>query len=359
MTEENIILFYKNGSSNKVYQASLEAQGDGFVVNFAYGRVGQTLRTGTKTTQPVDAAKAKLILDKLVKSKTSKGYRPQAGTGPSEYALELDARQTDHFPQLLNPIDEPQLEGFMVNDDFAMQEKHDGVRLTLWKKDGLVIGINKKGLTTSVPKTIVQSMADVPDMTMIDGEAIGDHYYAFDLLELSGNNYRSDHFMQRHNQLARLGETGCGTFGPHIHISEVACQHKDKVIMFNGCRARNAEGVVFKKILAPYVPGRPASGGDQIKHKFYKTASVIVSGHNDKRSVQMQLVDGKNNVDVGNVTIPPSSVVPEIGAVIEVRYLYCFEGGSLYQPIFLVERNDVDFNECTVDQLVFKAKEAA
>lgn len=357
MTEENITLFYQNGSSNKVYQASLKAQGDAFVVNFAYGRVGQTLRTGTKTEQPVDAAKAKTIFDKLVKAKTSKGYRPEAGSKPSDYVLELEARQTDHFPQLLNPIDDVQLDEFMLNDDFVMQEKHDGVRLTLWKKDGVVIGINKKGLTTSVANTIVRSMADIPDMTMIDGEAVGDHYYAFDLLELRGNNYRSDHFLQRHTQLALLGETVCDTFGPHIHISEVACHTNNKTKMLNDCRARNAEGVVFKKILAPYVPGRPASGGDQIKHKFYKTASAIVSGHNDKRSVQIQLLDGQNKVDIGNVTIPPSCSVPAIGAVIEVKYLYCFEGGSLYQPTFLVERNDVDTDECTVDQLVFKAKD--
>jgi bifunctional non-homologous end joining protein LigD len=64
---ESITLYYREGSSDKVYQASIQPQGGGHMVHFAYGRRGSTLTTGTKTTSPVDYPQAKTIFDKLVR----------------------------------------------------------------------------------------------------------------------------------------------------------------------------------------------------------------------------------------------------------------------------------------------------
>ena len=71
---ERITLYYREGSSDKVYQASIEPQGELFVVNFAYGRRGSTMNTGTKTQTPMDYHSAKSIYDKLVREKKAKGY---------------------------------------------------------------------------------------------------------------------------------------------------------------------------------------------------------------------------------------------------------------------------------------------
>ena len=73
---ESITLYYREGSSDKVYQACIQPQGGGHMVHFAYGRRGSTLTTGTKTTSPVDYQTAKSIFDKLVREKTAKGYTP-------------------------------------------------------------------------------------------------------------------------------------------------------------------------------------------------------------------------------------------------------------------------------------------
>ncbi|MEI7534065.1 MAG: DNA ligase, partial [Verrucomicrobiae bacterium] len=59
VTAERVALYYREGSSDKVYQAAIEPAGNQFVVNFAYGRRGSTLTTGTKTSVPVDYAAAK------------------------------------------------------------------------------------------------------------------------------------------------------------------------------------------------------------------------------------------------------------------------------------------------------------
>ncbi len=71
---EHITLYYREGSSDKVYQATLEPVGELFAVNFAFGRRGSTLNTGTKTLSPVDYETAKRIYDKLVREKMAKGY---------------------------------------------------------------------------------------------------------------------------------------------------------------------------------------------------------------------------------------------------------------------------------------------
>jgi bifunctional non-homologous end joining protein LigD len=58
---------------------------------------------------------------------------------------------------------------------------------------------------------------------------------------------------------------------------------------------------------------------------------------------------------VGNVTIPPNHTVPANGSIVEVRYLYAFPGGSVFQPVYLGQRDDVTRRECHVSQLKLKA----
>jgi bifunctional non-homologous end joining protein LigD len=109
---------------------------------------------------------------------------------------------------------------------------------------------------------------------------------------------------------------------------------------------------------APYSPGRPASGGTQLKHKFCATLSVVVATANPQRSVGIHLLDGDEWVTAGNVTIPPNHDVPQVGAVVEVKYLYAMPGsGCLYQPVYLGLRSDVEKRECVVSQLKFKGDE--
>ena len=103
-----------------------------------------------------------------------------------------------------------------------------------------------------------------------------------------------------------------------------------------------AEGVVFKRIGAPYVPGRPASGGTQLKYKFTRTATCAVLAVNDKRSIQLAIAHQGVLQFVGNVTIQPNFDIPKSGSLVEVRYLYAYPNGSLYQPIYLGPRLDLD-----------------
>ena len=66
---DQITLYFKDGKSDKVYRAEIEPKDGGFVVNFAYGRRGGNMTTGTKTKSPVALDEAKVIYNKLVKEK--------------------------------------------------------------------------------------------------------------------------------------------------------------------------------------------------------------------------------------------------------------------------------------------------
>jgi bifunctional non-homologous end joining protein LigD len=52
---------------------------------------------------------------------------------------------------------------------------------------------------------------------------------------------------------------------------------------------------------------------------------------------------GDGFVEIGNVKIPANFAVPEPGTLVETRYLYAYPGGSLYQPVYLGPRNDVEY----------------
>ena len=78
---ESITLYFRQGSSDKVYQTAIEPEAGGYAITFAYGRRGTTPQTGTKTNTPVSYDEAKRIYDKLVAEKTAKGYTPgESGT---------------------------------------------------------------------------------------------------------------------------------------------------------------------------------------------------------------------------------------------------------------------------------------
>ena len=144
----------------------------------------------------------------------------------------------------------------------------------------------------------------------------------------------------------------------HIEFVETATDPANKERLFRHLQAERKEGVVFKRLDAPYTPGRPNSGGNQVKHKFYATCSAVVAIINDKRSVELRLLNGKGWIPCGNVTIPPNFKVPAVGEVVEVRFLYAFrESNALYQPVYLGPRQDIGQHECVLSQLKYKGQE--
>jgi len=349
---KSITLYFRDDRSDKVYQARVEPKEAGFVVNFAFGRRGSTLQTGTKTAIPVDYQAAIKVYDKLVREKMAMGYTPGADGTPYQGTKREDAA-TGVFPQLLNSIDQDRAEQLVSDDDWWMQEKFDGKRILIRKDGEQVVGINRKGLAVALPQPIAaQALAIGDRQWLMDGEAIGDIYIAFDLLERGGIDLRAEPYNFR---LAALGDLVPQSVRV-IRFVDTAKDAASKRSKLAQCRSDNCEGVVFKRFSARYTPGRPSSGGDQLKLKFTATASCIVAKANGtKRSVALELLEGGECIAVGNVTIPPSQQIPQAGSVVEVRYLYAYPGGSLFQPVYLGQRDDIDPSACIIGQLKYRA----
>ena len=89
------------------------------------------------------------------------------------------------------------------------------------------------------------------------------------------------------------------------------------------------------------------------------TASVLVVAQNGgKRSVLVSVRDAAGTlIEVGNVTIPANQDMPKPDTVVEVEYLYAYPSGSLFQPVYRGERDDIPPQECTLDQLKLKPQD--
>ena len=357
MNLPSISLEFREGTSDKVYLAQIVDAGNSlYAVNFAYGRRGGTLNTGSKTTQPVSLDEATTIYEKLVLSKTSKGYKP-TGSGEgiassiTASVKDVDQRDTGLYPQLLVAISEDDAERYLTDDDWGAQEKFDGRRMTVRKATYDVTAINKKGQFIGFPDAIAKAVEGFMSSFLTDGESIGERLFVFDLLELNGTNLRPLPYATRLANLIDL--LGLG-HSETVVVARTAIGTAAKRKLMADLKAAGKEGIVFKRMSAPWSAGRPESGGPALKCKFWSSISCVVSSQNAKRSVNIQL-EGQ---PIGKVTIPPNHNIPGVGQVVEVKYLYVVgQGGSLYQPIYLGPRDDVDADECTFakQQIKYKA----
>ena len=349
---ESVSLYYRQGSSDKVYQASIDHAGSGFVVHFAYGRRGSPLTTGTKTPSPVALVTAKKTFDKLVAEKRAKGYTPDsAGTPYQDHAERVS---TQVLPQLANATGATN--HLLADPAWFLQEKFDGQRVLIRRTADTIMGINRTGCVIALPIPIVTAARGLGSQQwLLDGEALGDAFVAFDLVESACIDLRGSPLRDR----LRAVESIVPSEGV-IRFAPTARTAPQKRALATKLEKSQREGLVFKRAESLYTPGRPASGGDWLKFKFVATASCVVAAVNaGRRSVALQLLRGQEVVGVGNVTVPPNHPVPEPGRVVEVRYLYAFPGGSLYQPVYLGERTDIDPLACTLDQLKDKSPDEA
>jgi bifunctional non-homologous end joining protein LigD len=106
-----------------------------------------------------------------------------------------------------------------------------------------------------------------------------------------------------------------------------------------------------------------------LKYKFYKSCSAIVKGINDKRSVTLGLIEdlpehgsefviGRKLITVGNCTIPVNYDFPQMGDIVEIKYLYARKpSNALYQPSYLGKRTDIQLKDVLLSQLIYKVGE--
>jgi bifunctional non-homologous end joining protein LigD len=372
-------LFFKDQKSDKEYRAAIEEKGEGYVVNFAFGRRGATLQTGTKTNQPVGYDEALTIFEKLVAEKMGKGYT--TGEDGTPFASEAFVGKVSDFKCQLLTVAEFDVDAYIRNPAWVALEKFDGERRSVQVncETGEVKGINRRGLYVPLPESVAYEAGvfgrhfGERETIVLDGELIGDKLHVFDFGYSSKKSivhpetgepdalalHECD-FELRHKSLD-LSFFLNGEYRIISHkamvLAPMASTEEEKAKLVEEVRGRNGEGIVWKRRCAPYRAGRSL---DALKTKFVETASVVVGQANGtKRSVGMLVLDETGRlVDCGNVTIPPNYQIPGEGATVEVSYLYAFSGsGRLFQPVFKGGRTDIEAADCTRSQFKFRPEE--
>lgn len=347
---KKVSLYCTDNGSDKEYHLQIIQQGetDRYSVNFQYGRRGSTLKADTKTPTPVTLAEAEKIFNAKLKEQIGKGYKVSGETKDSYSSFDsAKPKEVIMLPQLLNSIEEEELK-MLLNDALHLaQEKFDGER-RLVISNGRVRGLNKKGTEVELPTGIVESIKHLD--CIVDGEIVGEKLFVFDLLQKGNNNLKNTICRERIALLKSL------QFGKNIEIAETAYTPSEKRKFFDKMKSQNHEGIVFKNKGSEYTPGRPNSGGNALKFKFVKTATFIVKSHTlGKRSVGLGLMDGEQLVDMGKVTVPAKyGDLPALGSFVEVRYLYAYKGGCIFQSVYLGKRPDSDLTDATIKQIVYK-----
>ena len=348
-----ISLFCTKGGSDKEYHATVIEVSGGYSVQTRYGRRGAAkIPKGELPVMTLEMAKKEF--ERLVKEKTSpaKGYtRDEYGTSYTD--AETAGTFSGNLPHLLVPISIETLYELVYDDNYGFEQKIDGERLMIDRRQHEVVSSNKLGFVNTVPAQITNELlqSDHADI-LLDGESLNGQMHVFDILRLNGVCVKHLPMIERHRLLSEF----------------VALKNLPKVPLYVGTEAKSAflalaisgraenlvEGVVAKQLDAPYSPGRATpSEATQFKFKFVDDAScVVMAVHPTKRSVAIGLLDQNGAMcEVGNVGIPVNSRMPDIDDIIDVQYRHKFEEGDLCEPVFLKHRSDILRNECMIGQV--------
>lgn len=355
MTERAVTLYCREGGSDKVYQLHLHPgpNGSGWVVDRANGPRGKALRPGTMTPEPLDLAAATKLFEQKLKEQLRKGYH-EGENGQAYSSSDLAGQASGHRQQLPTAITAERARELLESPEWGLQEKANGERRTLLvSADGEVRGINKLGLFCAIPGHWRDAFARVAldGGALIDGEQVGDDFYAFDVLDMYGNDVRHMPFRFRVAQIQRLiDHHGAHGLSAVLKPLETTVTPEAKAAAARDIAARQGEGYVLKHLDSPYDAGRSISA---FKVKFVESSSCIVLTRNSQRSVNVALLTTAGAPrSVGNVTIPPNHQIPAEGVVVEVLYLYYNPLGAFEQPVYVGERQDVLREECHFGQVL-------
>jgi len=363
MQTERAELYFRQGSSDKVYHLQLENVDDKWSVEAQWGRRGSALQSDVKANG-VPYEEAKRVYDRILREKTGKGYQiAQATTnGDTPISVGLPARkeQSGHVPELLTPIEEPEALLLAQDASWWFQQKFDGRRLAVQKADGKYSGINKLGQVIPIDSRLSEPLDLVQAKAFLaDGEITDSHFYIWDLLSVNDTDLRTEPYEIRYVHLTQHFRGVSDV----LRVCETAMTTKAKRDFVKKMHSANAEGFVCKNRYAAYTGGR---AGQHFKCKFVATASFIVGPKPDKkaddghRSIAVYLLDGNQPRFMGTVGVPDRYPLPRVEQIVEVRYLYCHPGpeGKLIQAKYFGKvRDDVALADCSVSQLKVKAND--
>ena len=243
-----------------------------------------------------------------------------------------------------------------------LQVKHDGERRGVFITSDGIEGANRKGLRTDLRPIVHDSLAELQKNgftdTTLDCEDLRDRLVVFDVLSYKGKSLSEEIFSVRADLLSELKRNikQAGLEETIIVDLPVLADSIETLKAFiASAKNENAEGIVLRDGYSAYKPGRPASGGSVLKLKFVERATLRVATlSKTRRSIGVEALDENDWISVGNCSIPANQKIPSVGELVEIEYLYAFDKGALFQPVYRGSRQDLDEKDSVISQLKYK-----
>ncbi len=157
-------LLYQDEKSDKVYEVDLVQVGTDasealYVVNFRYGKRGKSLREGSETAAAVPETEARRVYDRLVVSKTRKGYEDVSGQDLSQLEPARISVTTPQMPkEEINPATREQLilqrlQAAIIGGENSVVKKKKKTKKekTPWSLDRVIWRAGELGLLEAAP----------------------------------------------------------------------------------------------------------------------------------------------------------------------------------------------------------------
>lgn len=267
-------------------------------------------------------------------------------------------------PQLANPIKFTDLDRFVHDEGWGFEQKIDGHHLMIRVVDGVAQGLNREGEPKGrLHPDLAEPFSFFNGRWLFDGELIDGLFYAYDCPRIGPEpDFAREPYEYRRTVLNRIFEDVILPHTDKMFLLPTFIEPADKVRLMQACVAGNSEGVMAKRLDAPYVFGHRSAA--MLKAKLWASADCVITevGVDGKNSVAIAVYEGgktyppgaKPDVFLGHVTVnsPKKFAALNVGDVIEVKYLYATPGKRrLYQASLLRMRPDRTPQSCDTSQL--------
>jgi ATP-dependent DNA ligase len=254
--------------------------------------------------------------------------------------------------ELLQDADEGVVRRTKVDPRFVWQEKHNGDRRLIEKKDGVVKDYNRRGETgKGLPDAVRDAIRNHPlPSFIIDVELVKDKIFVFDMLSFGDNDIMPLPYRERLKMLSLAFKS----YEPVIYVIWTAWTREEKENLEKYLHSIRAEGFVIKDLEAPYRPSVSSSQRWNWRRKFIKTCDCVVIGPSPKghESVRVGLFDDQGKLyDIGGISLIGKEKLTT-GDIVEVKYLWASRNNHINQPRLVHKRTDKELAQCTLSQLV-------
>ncbi len=201
-----------------------------------------------------------------------------------------------------------QAEALFADDEFCAQEKLDGVRVLITIRNGIATAETRNGKAIAIPESAFEWLPSRD--CILDGEIVGNDFRPFDMPSAEGD------YLQRWRHLNHESDG---------HALPIFFNEGMKRRLSDDVNHRGDEGVVFKRLSAPY---RAGYNTDQFKLKFWKSDTFRVVAVDD-RTITLE--------GAGKCT-----GTAQVGDLVEIRFQKRHESGKLASPVMLGVRRDLE-----------------